>query len=70
MNTLTPTPSTLVRKPDTVLKQVFGYSEFRDGQKAVIDAAINGQDSLGYCGNFTAYLAHARPSNATASIRC
>ncbi|TMO71980.1 DNA helicase RecQ [Pseudoalteromonas sp. S3785] len=46
MNTLTPTPSTLVRKPDTVLKQVFGYSEFRDGQKAVIDAAINGQDSL------------------------
>jgi len=33
MNTLTPTPSTLVRKPDTVLKQVFGYSEFRDGQK-------------------------------------
>ncbi len=46
MNTSTPPSSTLVRKPETVLKQVFGYSEFRDGQKAVIDAAINGQDSL------------------------
>ena len=46
MNTLTPSPNTLVRKPETVLKQVFGYSEFRDGQSAVIDAAINGQDSL------------------------
>jgi len=46
MNTLTPPSSSLVRTPEAVLKQVFGYSEFRDGQKTVIDAAINGQDSL------------------------
>ena len=46
MNTLTPPSSSLVRTPEAVLKQVFGYSEFRDGQKMVIDAAINGQDSL------------------------
>ena len=46
MNTSTLPSSTLVRKPETVLKQVFGYSEFRDGQKAVIDAALNAQDTL------------------------
>ncbi len=40
MNTLTPPSSSLVRTPEAVLKQVFGYSEFRDGQKTVIDAAI------------------------------
>lgn len=31
---------------DSVLKNIFGYSEFRDGQKAVIDAALARQDSL------------------------
>jgi ATP-dependent DNA helicase RecQ len=46
MNTLTPTSSTLVRPPAAILKQVFGYSEFRDGQEAVINAALDGQDSL------------------------
>ncbi|MDN3379647.1 MULTISPECIES: DNA helicase RecQ [unclassified Pseudoalteromonas] len=46
MNTQTPTPSTIVRSPAAILKQVFGYSEFRDGQEAVINAALNGQDSL------------------------
>ncbi|MFY8327703.1 DNA helicase RecQ [Pseudoalteromonas sp. ZZD1] len=46
MNTQTPTPSTIVRTPAAILKQVFGYSEFRDGQEAVINAALNGQDSL------------------------
>lgn len=46
MNTQTPTPSTLVRSPAAILKQVFGYSEFRDGQEAVINAALDGQDSL------------------------
>lgn len=46
MNTPTSFSSTRVRTPEAVLKQVFGYSEFRDGQKAVIEAAINGQDSL------------------------
>lgn len=28
------------------LQQVFGYSEFRPGQEAVINSALNGQDSL------------------------
>lgn len=46
MNTPIPTPSTVVRSPAAILKQVFGYSEFRDGQETVINAALNGQDSL------------------------
>ncbi|CAM4033246.1 ATP-dependent DNA helicase RecQ [Pseudoalteromonas mariniglutinosa NCIMB 1770] len=46
MNTPTPTPSTIVRSPATILKQVFGYSEFRDGQETVINAALSGQDTL------------------------
>ncbi|MDP2636251.1 MULTISPECIES: DNA helicase RecQ [unclassified Pseudoalteromonas] len=46
MNTLAPTPSAVVRTPAAILKQVFGYSEFRDGQEAVINAALYGKDSL------------------------
>lgn len=46
MNTPNPTVSTVVRSPAAILKQVFGYSEFRDGQETVINAALNGQDSL------------------------
>ena len=46
MNTPTPTPSTIVRSPAAILKQVFGYSEFRDGQETVINAALSGQDTL------------------------
>ncbi|APX04732.1 ATP-dependent DNA helicase RecQ [Vibrio campbellii] len=32
--------------PQRVLEDVFGYQEFRDGQKLVIDAAVEGRDSL------------------------
>ncbi|BCG19248.1 ATP-dependent DNA helicase RecQ [Vibrio sp. Vb2535] len=32
--------------PQRVLEDVFGYQEFRDGQQLVIDAAIEGRDSL------------------------
>ena len=46
MNTLAPTQSAVVRTPAAILKQVFGYSEFRDGQEAVINAALDGKDSL------------------------
>ncbi|KTF15123.1 DNA helicase RecQ [Pseudoalteromonas sp. H105] len=46
MNTLAPTSSAVVRTPAAILKQVFGYSEFRDGQEAVINAALDGKDSL------------------------
>lgn len=46
MNIQTPTSSAPIRTPQAILKQVFGYSEFRDGQQAVIDAALQGQDSL------------------------
>lgn len=32
--------------PQRVLEDVFGYQEFRDGQQLVIDAALEGRDSL------------------------
>ncbi|CAE6929297.1 DNA helicase [Vibrio sp. B1FIG11] len=32
--------------PQRVLEDVFGYQEFRDGQQLVIDAAVEGRDSL------------------------
>ncbi|WP_045403437.1 ATP-dependent DNA helicase RecQ [Vibrio campbellii] len=32
--------------PQRVLEDVFGYQEFRDGQQMVIDAAVEGRDSL------------------------
>lgn len=46
--------STLLAQPDedtvitaqSVLEQVFGYQQFRSGQEQVIEAAIQGQDSL------------------------
>ncbi|WP_209327950.1 DNA helicase RecQ [Pseudoalteromonas sp. PA2MD11] len=46
MNTNTAMPNTPVRSPQAVLKQVFGYKDFRDGQEAIIAAALDGQDSL------------------------
>lgn len=33
-------------KPSRMLQELFGFSEFRPGQKAVIDAAIKGRDVL------------------------
>lgn len=32
--------------PQRVLEDVFGYQEFRDGQQLVVDAAVEGRDSL------------------------
>ena len=46
MNTNTATSNTPIRSPQAVLKQVFGYKDFRDGQEAIIAAALDGQDSL------------------------
>ncbi|WP_462179370.1 DNA helicase RecQ [Pseudoalteromonas gelatinilytica] len=46
MNTNTATSNTPIRTPQAVLKQVFGYKDFRDGQEAIIAAALDGQDSL------------------------
>lgn len=46
MNTNTAISNTPVRSPQAVLKQVFGYKDFRDGQEAIIAAALDGQDSL------------------------
>ena len=46
MNTNTAMTNTPVRSPQAVLKQVFGYKDFRDGQEAIIAAALDGQDSL------------------------
>ncbi len=42
----TATPETDVSPAHQVLKAVFGYHQFRDGQQAVIDAAIAGRDAL------------------------
>ncbi len=46
MNTNTAMTNTPVQSPQAVLKQVFGYKDFRDGQEAIIAAALDGQDSL------------------------
>ncbi|MEL7386374.1 MAG: DNA helicase RecQ [Pseudomonadota bacterium] len=46
MNTNTATSNPPIRSPQAVLKQVFGYKDFRDGQEAIIAAALDGQDSL------------------------
>ncbi|OOF54899.1 DNA helicase RecQ [Rodentibacter genomosp. 2] len=47
MSNLSPSPKT-PEKPTalSVLNSVFGYQSFRKGQEEVINAAINGQDSL------------------------
>lgn len=36
----------LKNSPEIVLKKVFGYKTFRDGQKEIIDHILNGQDAL------------------------
>ncbi|WP_210560511.1 DNA helicase RecQ [Psychrosphaera aestuarii] len=38
--------SELTNSPIGVLKQVFGYSDFRDGQQAVVEASLTGQDVM------------------------
>ncbi|RJX68792.1 ATP-dependent DNA helicase RecQ [Vibrio sinensis] len=35
-----------INTPQSILEQVFGYQDFRDGQREVIDSAVEGQDSL------------------------
>lgn len=38
--------TTSYNSPQSVLKQVFGYDDFRDGQAQVIDACLSGQDVM------------------------
>ncbi|MGR5461125.1 ATP-dependent DNA helicase RecQ [Vibrio sp. DNB22_12_1] len=45
-STLLAEQSDLPVTPQRVLEDVFGYQEFRDGQQLVIDAAVEGRDSL------------------------
>ena len=42
---MTATPSA-ARTPDEVLRDVFGYTEFRPGQREVIDAVMGGRDCI------------------------
>ena len=39
--------STKYGKKYELLKQYFGYTEFREGQEMLIDSLLNGQDTLG-----------------------
>lgn len=39
-------PNADLPTPQSILEDVFGYQEFRDGQQEVIDAAVAGHDSL------------------------
>ena len=43
METLLDAPT---KDPKTVLKDVFGYSTFRDGQLEIIQSSLAGQDTL------------------------
>ncbi|MGL0944410.1 ATP-dependent DNA helicase RecQ [Vibrio vulnificus] len=45
-STLLADPSDASMTPQSVLSQVFGYQTFREGQQSVIEAAVEGQDSL------------------------
>ena len=36
-----------IEAPEDVLKRVFGYASFREGQREVIDAILSGRDVLG-----------------------
>ena len=40
-------PQPAQRSPEALLKRVFGYDAFREGQRALIDAILCGQDALG-----------------------
>ena len=39
-------PPALPATPDTVLRDVFGYDQFRPGQREVIDAVLAGRDCI------------------------
>ncbi|HAS6144773.1 TPA: ATP-dependent DNA helicase RecQ [Vibrio vulnificus] len=45
-STLLADPSDASMTPQGVLSQVFGYQTFREGQQSVIEAAVEGKDSL------------------------
>ncbi|EJI1280935.1 TPA: ATP-dependent DNA helicase RecQ [Vibrio vulnificus] len=45
-STLLADPSDASITPQSVLSQVFGYQTFREGQQSVIEAAVEGKDSL------------------------
>src|SRR5918994_1602810 len=40
-------PAPLFTSPDAVLQSIFGYSEFRPGQRRIIDAVLAGRDCIG-----------------------
>ncbi|ORT48460.1 ATP-dependent DNA helicase RecQ [Vibrio sp. qd031] len=45
-DTLIAQPQPTIQQPAEILKQVFGYGEFRDGQQQVIDASMAGRDCV------------------------
>ncbi len=44
--TLIAEQSDALPEPQTILRDVFGYQTFRDGQHEVIESAVAGRDSL------------------------
>ena len=43
---LVSSPEPLRDRPERVLRDIFGYTDFRGQQKAIVDAALSGRDTL------------------------
>ena len=63
----------LLGQVDDVLKNTFGYSTFRPGQREIIDAAVTGQDCIGLmptgAGKSLTYQLAARVLGGTSLVR-
>ena len=53
-----------IQEAKKLLKQYFGYDEFRQGQEQLIEAALNGQDVLGIMPTAVSYTHLTLPTIA------